>query len=287
MPPDLMYGDYSGSEDKKRKTLSPRAVEKGLRRLLIIAAVVLAAECLWLFVISPCIPLSTIEVNGFAGFNGSEVLNYAGIGEKASFVSVNAKAVQSAIARYHLVESVRVVKRFPDRLTLFLEPRKAVGLSLAVINGRQMPVYFDRHGVVFGIGNETPAAAQSSGQLAKTTILPVISGLIIEEPSLGMKLPAALAPLLQEIGKIADSVPHLLEAVSEIQVSRKLFDGYDLVLYPVHYPVQVKLGSTINEETLRYVLLMLDVFETRGIMPAVIDYRAGLSSYTVKEASSD
>ena len=251
-------------------------IEKGLKRLLIIAAIVLGAEIIWLFGISPCIPLSTIEAAGFPGFDRAAVLECAGLDAKSSFMSVNVKHVEQALGAHHLVESVRVVKRFPDRLSIYLEPRKAVALSMALVDGRQTPVYFDRYGVVFSMGNT----------IAPQDSLPVISGLVITEPSLGMRLPASLLPFLSDLAAIGDTSPVLLEAISEIRINRKPFDGFELVLYPVHKPVRVLLGNSINEETLRYILVMLDVFQAQSLQPMEIDFRSIMSPYSVKEVPS-
>jgi cell division protein FtsQ len=256
-------------------------IERGLKRLLIVAGIILGAELLWLFGVSPCIPLSTVEVKGFPGFDGAEVLNYAGVREGASFISVNAEEARRFLSAHPLVESARVIKRFPDRLSIFLEPRRAVALSLVEINGRLLPVYYDRHGVVFSIGGEgeRPLSAPAGN-------LPLVSGLIFEDPFPGMRLPAAFGPLLGEFAQIEEQAPELLDAVSEIRINPRPFDGFDLMLYPVHYPVRVRLGDNFNEDTLRYVLLMLDVFKGRNFVPPEIDFRSGMGSYQRKEASS-
>ncbi|MDR2258053.1 MAG: FtsQ-type POTRA domain-containing protein [Treponema sp.] len=270
-----MSGDFIYSEDALSPKPAVRGFEKGLKRLIIIAAVILGAECIWLFVVSPCMPLSTVEVNTFPGFDRAEVLALAGIGEGASFLSVDAGAAEKALEEYYLVDSARVIKRFPDRVRIYLEPRQAAALSLAAVSGRALPVYFDREGVIFKIGNEDGRAPGN---------LPIISGLVFEQPALGMRLPAALTPLLAELEKIKAAAPELLGAVSEIRINRKPFDGFDLILYPLHNPVKVRLEHTINEDTLRYVMLLLDVFESEDAMPEEIDFRSGVASYTVKEA---
>jgi cell division protein FtsQ len=254
-----------------------RGIEKRLKRLFVIAGIVLGAELIWLFGISPCIPLSTISVEGFPGFEGGDVLRYADIGGKASFISVKAREAEKILSGHYLVEKAKVVKRFPDRLSIYLEPRQAAALILASLDGRLLPVYFDRHGVALNIGGDRdlPQAA-----------LPVISGLVIEEPFPGMRLPSAFGPLLEELGRIGQGAPELLGAISEIRINRRPFDGFDLVLYPVHYPIRVRLGNNFNEDTLRYVLLMLDVFEEKDSAPEEIDFRSGVGAYTAKEAPS-
>jgi cell division protein FtsQ len=198
----------------------------------------------------------------------------AGIGEGSSWLTVNTAAMERVLAAYYLVESARVIKRFPDRLRIYLEPRQAVALSLAAVSGRVLPVYFDREGVIFKIGGPVPQN------------LPIISGLVFEQPALGARLPAAFGSLLTALEPIGASSPERLGAVSEIRINRKPFDGFDLILYPLHNPVKVRLENNLNEDTLRYMMLMLDVFESEDSLPDVIDFRSGLASYTVKEAPS-
>jgi cell division protein FtsQ len=277
-----MSGEYSFAAQTndfpvKDRAGSSKKIEKGLKRLLILAGIVIGAQFIWLFVISPCIPFSTVEIRGFSGFDSTDVLVFAGIPEGASFVSVNTADAQRRLSSHYLVESARVIKRFPDRLSIFLQPRKAAALSLVNIRGRPVPLYFDRHGVVFQIGGADP-----DGQMH----LPVISGLVFENPFLGMRLPPAFLPLLEDISKIYSDSPQLLAAVSEIRINRKHQDDFDLVLYPVHSSIRIRLENKLSEDTLRYVLLMLDVFESRSPKPREIDFRSGMASYKIKEATS-
>lgn len=272
MSTDYVYDLDDAEQARPQKSHS---LEKGIKWILIVAAFILAAEFIWLFAISPCIPLSTKEVRGFPGFDGIDVLNYAGVNGKSSFVSINTKNIEKALAGHYLVDSVQVSKRFPDRLTISLKPRQAIAVTFAFVEGKQIPVYYDRHGVIFRIGE----------QYGKEFDMPILSGLIIEEPALGTRLPAVIGPLLEEFAKINANAPGLLGAISEIQVNRKAYNGFDLLLYPLHYPVRVRLGNNFNEETLRFVLLMLDVFGARGTWPHEIDFRSGIGTYSIKEAS--
>jgi cell division protein FtsQ len=276
--PRASFGQFAENTGDETPHGASRKIERGLKRLFIVAGVILTAEFIWLFGVSPCIPLSTLEVHGFPGFDGDEVLRYAGIGSRDSFISVNTGETEKLLAGHYLVESAKAVKRFPDRLSIYLEPRRAVALSLAAVDDRLLPVYFDKYGVIFKIGLDRGPMPPSN--------LPIISGLVIENPVPGMRLPAAFGSLLEELEKIGSESPELLGAVSEIRINRKPFDGFDLVLYPLHNPIRVRLENNLNGNTLRYVLLMLDVFEEQDSVPGEIDFRSGVGSYTVKEAPS-
>jgi len=256
----------------KKKT--NEKIEKGLKRLLIIAVIILVAELVWLFGVSPFIPFSSVEVHGFSGLTRHQILSLAGIDDSSSFFSTNVNAVKERLSSHILVESAVVIKRFPDKLSIFLNPRQAAAVTLANINSKQVMIYIDRKGVFYKI---------ESGDLQEKANIPVISG--IENARLNMRLPSALVPLVENLGKISVSSPELLSAISEIRIERKAWDGYDLVLFPVHSGIRVRVENNLTEDTLRYMLLMLNVFETDNKRPQEIDFRSGIGSYKIEELS--
>jgi cell division protein FtsQ len=255
-------------------------IEKGLKVLIIAVAAILVLELIWLLAVSPCMPLAKIETLPFPGMSREEIIAAAGISERSSYVSVNAAQAERSLQELYQVESARVIKRFPNAVKIVLIPRSAAGMSLARLDGKLAPVYFDRTGMLFKIGKGIDETVRDLPQL------PVISGLVFENPSLGMKLPSLFGPLLSRLEAIRDSSPELLTAISEIRINRKAFDGFDLVLYPVHNSVRVRLEPDLNEASLRYVLLMLDVFASKHSEIEEIDFRAETASYKEKEALS-
>ena len=271
-----MTSDYSYavSENPDTNTKSTRKIEKGLKRLLIIAGIIFAAEIIWLFVVSPFIPFSHIEVNGFTGFERSHVLSQAGINERSSFISTNVREVRERLAANVLVESAVVIKRFPDKLSISLTPRKAAAVTLATVGSRQVPMCVDRHGVFFKVAEDNSQETQD---------LPVLSG--IENPRINMRLPSGLVSLVESIYVISASSPELLSAISEIRVEQKAWDGFDLVLFPVHSSIRVRLENNLTEDVLKFMFLMLNVFESSSPVPEEIDFRSGMGSYKLEEQS--
>jgi cell division protein FtsQ len=265
---------FETSDDIVAKKKPADKIEKGIKRLLVVAAVILAAELIWLFGVSPFIPFSTIEVHGFSGLSRSQILSLAGIDDSSSYFSTNVSIVKEKLSSHILVESAVVMRHFPDKLSIFLNPRHAAAVTLTNINSRQAMIYIDRQGVFYKIEN---------GALQEKTDIPVISG--IENARLNMRLPAALVPLMENLCEISVSSPELLSAISEIRIERKTWDGYDLVLFPVHSPIRVRVENNLNEDTLRYMLLILNVFETDIHRPQEIDFRSGMGSYKIKELS--
>jgi cell division protein FtsQ len=267
-----MTGNYSFTAGGEKK------MERGLRRVLIFGGVVLAAELIWLFIISPCIPFSTVEVHEIPDFTRAEILAYGGIEENSSFISTNVREVQKRLAAHNLVESANVTKRFPDRLSIFLVPRQAVVVSLAEVGSKQLPLHIDRYGVIFKIGEAAQDASPENG-------LPVLSGLEFDQVEVNMRLPEALTGLLENVSRIAEESPELLAAISEIRVEQRAWEVLELILYPVHSSVSVRVDNNLTGDVIRYMILMLDIFESHSPKPKEIDFRLGMGSYSIKESA--
>ncbi|MDR1956992.1 MAG: FtsQ-type POTRA domain-containing protein [Treponema sp.] len=290
LSPDFLSDDIEGVEDIETVAdvstgASPRAralVEKGLKWIVIVIVALISGELLLLLVVNPALPLSRVEVLGMPELDTAMVLKQAGITRRSSYASVNARLVESRLAALSMVASVQVIKRFPNTIRIVLEGRKAVGLFFAMIPGMEgtvQPVYFDHRGVVFQIGSE-------AADTAAVPAIPVISGLFTEPPYLGMQLPLMAQVLVRDLAAIQANAPELLAAISEIVVHWKTFDRYEVILYPVHNPVRIRLGSVLNEHMLRYVLLVVDVCVSKRLKVEEIDFRTGTASYTLKEVPS-
>jgi len=283
-----MLGDfiYSGDvEDASYKYDSPadndkaQKIEKTVKKFLALAAVFVGIGLIWLFCVSPIMVPVKIDVKTFQGLSKQDVLNCAGIKSGATYISVDAEEAEVLLSRHPMVETAKVIKRFPDRLSIFLEPRHAVAAVIARVNGRLQPVYFDRYGVAFRVGN-------GAGE-APPAWLPLVSGVLDERlpMGLGMKLPAVYTPLFSRIAAISDDDPNIWQAVSEIGIAKRSDDLYDLVLYPINTPIRLKMGSDISKDNIYYALLMVDVCRQLGDrLPDEIDARSGLGVYRNKEA---
>jgi cell division protein FtsQ len=250
--------------------------EKPLKRFLLLCSILLGGELIWLFIITPCVPLADVQVKTIDGLSRNTVLNRAGITSRSSYMSVNAKETEALLSHLPLVESARVVKHFPDSIEITLKGRTATAVSLAEIDGVTVPVFFDKNGVIFKIG--------ATGEEAIPDTIPLISGFIFENIRPGTRLPAFLTPLLADIETLKEKTPELLSVISEIHVKRKVYEGFEMVLYPAYNPVKIRLGSDLNEEILRYMLLILDVLQEKGVEPDAdgIDFRTGTAAYTLK-----
>ena len=262
--------------DEEVVSAPPKRLEKTLKLLIAIAILVIAVKLIWLVGVTPFRPLSRIDIAGDAMIPHEQVISVAGITARSSFVTINTDSIESALLSIPTVQSARVFRHFPDRLFIVLDARRPVAAALVTQGGRSLPVLFDNQGVIFCIGGERGIDA-----LAR---LPIISGITIENPFPGMRLPIMFASFFGQLERIANASPELLVAISEIRINPKPFDGFDLILYPVHSRIKVRVNE-LNEQTLRYTLLMIDVLQSREHEIESIDFRSSMASYILREGS--
>jgi len=272
-----MAGDYIFHEDTE--AVSPRRMDKLLKLFIAAAFLVLLGALIWLIGIAPFMPFSQIEITGYSGLAQEEIFAAAGITTSSSYISTNVKSVERALMSIPAVQSARVFRQFPGKLLIVLTGRRPVGFTLASLNGRSIPVFFDSQGVVFRIGADRNAEPLPPA-------VPAVSGLVIEDLFLGMRLPAVFLSLFRQLEQIAASAPELLGAVSEVRINQKPFDGFDLIVFPAHGKIKVRLNE-LNEDALRYTLLIVDVLASEDPGIEMLDFRSSIASYIPKEASSE
>jgi len=253
---------------------APNRVERALKWSVVALSAALVVELAWFLLVVPCSPFKAVEVVGADGMQRNAILAAAGVTGKTTFFGFRSAAAVRGLQAIPEIERATVTRRFPDSLRIDVVRRTAVGVSLASVGGRIVPVSFDRNGVVFRVG---PAA---EGALSEG---PVLSGLVFENPEPGVKMPLFLNPLLADLARLRAQAPALLDSISEIRVVKRSFDGYELVLYPAYRSVRVRIGSQLNEDVLRYMMLLLDVLASKGIDTDELDFRTGTAAYRTKE----
>ena len=170
------------------------------------------------------------------------------------------------------IEHVSVEKKFPDKIYVNVEEREPVAVTFVMENGRTSPVQIDKNGVLFP-GKKTPSADE---------VLPIVSGLPVEYMSKGMRIPAKYRPLIDQISKISGLPQHYFASLSEICVLPKDSGNYELALIPSQSKVKVLTDRALNEDALKYMLVVLDVVNQIGTDVAAVDLRYGSVSYITR-----
>jgi cell division protein FtsQ len=193
-------------------------------------------------------------------------------------MTVNPRTAEEALLALPAVRSARVVKHFPNRVEVLLESRRPAAMTFVNGEGGVFPALIDGDGMILAVGREG---------LEEGETLPVISGLDLERVYPGMKVPRLFGGLFARLETLARETPELLAVISEIRINQKKYGGYDLTLYPAAYRgVRVRVSEDMDEETLRYMLLLLDVLSAGSQNAEEIDFRTGTASYKIKEAYS-
>lgn len=171
------------------------------------------------------------------------------------------------------IDHVVVEKKFPDKIFVNVAEREPVAVTFVVENGSTAPVQIDKNGVLF----PGKKAASEEG------LLPIVSGLPVEYMTKGMRIPAKYRPLIDQISKISQLPQHYFASLSEICVLPKDSGNYELALIPAQSKVKVLTDRALNEDALKYMLVVLDVVNQIGTDEvAAVDLRYGSVSYITR-----
>jgi len=238
-------------------------------------AVLLAGELLFHFVIAPRLVVKNVRISTSLRLSEEEVLAIAGLGQSEYYFRLDTEEIRRRLESYPMIRSASVKKHFPDTVELILEEREPLSMLLyEAPGGRSVPVVIDDEGVVFEIG---PAVS--------TWNLPVLTGVKFRELTAGARLPEQVRPLLEELKALQTSEPGLYSLISELRIVSRTANRYELLLYPVHEPVRVRLGQALEPGAIRNALMVIDVFRRQGVGDRVreLDLRTGEVVYTLKE----
>jgi cell division protein FtsQ len=239
-------------------------------RVLVVAvallSVILAGELVYHLVLAPRLVIERIEIEGDVPMSTQEILSLAGVAEGTPYFSVDSEVVAARIESHPVVREAHVTTVFPNELMISASRRVPLAAALAETGDGSVPLVFDEEGVVFQLGLRE-----------SETELPVVSGLRFETVDLGLKLPQFLVDFLTQLRAIKMNRPELYRLFSEYRVVRKNEYAFEVVLYPMHYRLPVRIGTSIDADMIQYVMMMLDVLQKEGRISSLaeLDFRSG------------
>ncbi len=248
-----------------------KSIFKILKILIFTLLVVLLIEAVAYFIV---IPNTTASVVSFSGLKTLQASELASVLEKTcgtNWLRFNTSQAASKLLTYTAVESVSVQKSFPNKINIVIAERNPVALTLANVNSKTVSALIDENGVVFALAN---------GQVEES--LPLITGFEIDTFFEGMRLDSKFSPLLKQVSKIQESNANYFQVISEILISPKEFDNYELIIYPVHTKTRVLVDRNFTEDALKYMMVALDVVKTVSPSVSELDLRYGTVSYKIE-----
>lgn len=276
---DVVFTDF---EDFVTVSGSDKSVKKDkkvflVKILVFVLAVLLFAELIISMVLVPCFSKPSITVSGLKSASQQEFTELLGSMKTSSWLRFDTQRAASLLSSVPYIDSVDVSKVFPDRVIVSVKERVPVAKTVINNGGRYISVQIDKNGVLF-TGNRQKSDTDYE--------IPLVSGLPVEKFREGMSIPANYRVLLDQIETVRSRSQKYFAAISEIQVVQKEYGNYELVLYPVHKHVRVLTDRSLNEEALKYMMVVLDVVDSIEPDVSEIDLRYGSVSYRTRSSAA-
>lgn len=199
--------------------------------------------------------LKTIEVSSVSHMTREEILALAGVAPGRDLARMNLRRMGEQLAGNPWVETVRIHRYFPDRLSIDITEREPI----AVIN-MGFIYYLDKKGTIFKVLNQ-----------GDRLDYPVITGFSDEELSSN---PAgtreALKSTCELLGILRETGSFILADVSEIHYDK----GYGFTLFTSSGALPVKIGSgDFSAKIERFARIYRDLMAQRPSLQYIdLDY---------------
>ena len=249
-----------------RRADRERLTQRVLVVVIVVLSLILVGELVYHLLVAPRLAIDTITIDGDVPLSDAEILSIAGVYEGVRFFAVDPDTVASLLEQHPVIREAQVQTVFPNRLSISVVRRLPLAAALALTEAGTVPLVFDEDGVVFQTGAE-----------AQTAALPVVSGLRFALVEPGLQLPPMVVDFLRQLRRIRMNDPALYGLFSEYRIVQRNEFAYEVVLYPMHYQLPVRIGTSIDAEMIQYVMMMLDVLHREGRISqfAELDFRSG------------
>ena len=239
----------------------PSFVRPTLKVTIALLVVALILELAFHLVAAPNLRLSKLVFNGDRPRIDTSAGALLGLRDQEYYFSVDEATLKARLEAFPWVKKAVVAKRFPDTLTVDLQVRKALAISL--VGGAVLSM--DEEGWVFDVRTD-----------ARGLDLPVISGVAFESLKAGTRFPIQVLPLFERLAELQRSSPGLFRMVSEIHLRRNEKGSFDAVFYPAHTPVRIVLGDQWDLASIQQMFVLLDLVKREGWTKKTkeIDFRA-------------
>ncbi len=272
---EYLENDYFLSEDMD--STSEGKTEKKIKFIKTIFCVLcfaLLCELVIYKYVMPSFSSPKVTVTGQKDYTAEEIARLLLPMNSTSWFDFDVDQAVAILSSEAGIDHVIVEKRFPDKIFVNVTEREPVAVTFVMDKGSTKPVQIDKNGVLFP-GKNNPAAE---------AVLPIVSGLPVEYMSKGMRIPSKYRPLIDQIAKISELPQHYFASLSEICVLPKDSGNYELALIPSQSKVKVLTDRALNEDALKYMLVVLDVVNQIGteVEVAAVDLRYGSVSYITR-----
>jgi len=281
----LMLDDYLDDDnadlneyfsEEKTDVTQDDSADKKIKVIKIIFAILcflLVGELIVYKYILPSFSSPKISVTGLSSYTPEDFAEKLAPFSNANWFDFDVDQAAAVISNDAGIDSVVVEKHFPDKILIKVEERKPVAMIFLMDNGISSALEIDKNGVIF---------PQRAAEVNDNSYMPIISGLPVEYMAQGMRIPLKYRPLIDQIARIKSLPQQYFASVSEICVLPKDTGNYELALIPAQAKVKVLTDRSLNEEALKYMMIVLDVVNQLGSNVTEVDLRYGSVSYKTR-----
>ena len=254
----------SKSGDKKLKVI---------KIIFLILCILLVGELIAYRYVLPSFASPKVTIRGNKVYSAEEIASKFVPMHCTSWFDFDVEEGVSILSSDPGIDSVVIEKKFPNKIFVDVVERIPVAVTFIVENGYTYPMQIDRSGVLFPVKNAS---------VLDSKLIPIISGLPVEHMSGGMRVPGKYRPLIDQIAEIGLTQKNYFASISEICVLPKEHGNFELALIPSQSKVRVLTDRSLNEDALKYMMVVLDVVNLLDTEVSEIDLRYGSVSCKMK-----
>lgn len=272
---DLKFnvGDSVSSEIKLEKDTKGDRKIKIIIITFIVLCILLLGELIVYKYMLPSFASPRVTVSGQKVYTPEEIAAKLIPMNCSTWFDFDVDKAVSLISSEPGIDRVTVEKKFPDKIYIDVVERQPVAVTCVIENGYSYPMQIDKNGVLFPLKDSS---------VLSSNVIPIISGLPIEQMSGGMKIPSKYKTLIEEISNIAATNKSYFASLAEICVIPKEFGNYELALIPAQSKIRVLTDRSLNEDALKYMMVVLDVVNLLDEEVTEVDLRYGSVSCKIK-----
>jgi len=268
---DDSFLDSSLMENKKESDIKTERKLKVIKVIFWILCIAILGEFIVYKYVMPCFASPKVTVTGQKNYSAQAIASKLLPMESKNWINFDVNQAMAILSSEPAIENVIVEKHFPDKINIQILERDPVAVTFVVEDGHSYPVEIDKNGVLFNTTHNVDVSD-----------LPIISGLPFEYMSGGMRIPQKYRPLIDQINKIKVLPQKYFAGISEICVISKDSGNYELEIIPSQSKVKVLTDRTLNEDALKYMMIVLDVVNKMNADVSEVDLRYGSVSYRTK-----
>lgn len=193
------------------------------------------------------VEITSVVVEGDVRLTAKEVKSYINIDIPAAYLTISTTEISKQLQRHPLIYSVRVKKKFDGTLVLFLTRSMPLVTVLARVKGTLTPVYFDKEGKCVQVGVQ--------GGIVD---VPIVSGLTLVDPHIGVYLPAWAQEILGSLATIKEEHSALFHSVSEFKIHSRGDNYKTLEIWFTHFKQKYITEADIDAKHLQKIWYFAD-----------------------------